>query len=215
MAVFRKFRRQYRRKTIRKGRKLATVSTVKRLIGRNIEHKFTALKDSFTADGTPTLIHPCATSQGLTDNDRVGDKIMIKSLKFKSLCRRSSSDTSLACWVRYTLFQYRQDSVNEPAVAAYVYQYPGAFDNLLSPVPTHDYAKEVNVLADKLVKLTPNSAASRVTLTLPKKFAKQLEYKATSTSGYNDLFLFVTSGGYYSTYGPTVWHDSKFTFTDA
>lgn len=194
-------------------KKLATVSTVKRLIRNQQEtHHHNEAGTGTECNTTGAFINISDIAQGDNDTDRVGDQICLKSVFGNySLIAGSSGTLSV---VRLIMFQWRMDNGAEaPALNDIL------FDTTNVPYLSNTVVdcSKFKVLYDKMHYVGPvggdvNMIARRFSL---RNFNKKLQYTAGGTNGKNQIYMLVISNNVSGATCPNFYYHARLTFTDS
>lgn len=200
---------------IMKKPKMAAMSLTKRIkkaVEKTKEHKFL---DRRLLDGTDVIsstatVQKCsAISQGITDNERVGDSINATSFEARVVCGAGS----VPAVYRLVIFQWRADDATAPVVGD-VLELSGSATAYNAPY-NHDKRSQFRIVDDVRVSVSPNGPQiSEKTLKyFGKKITKEIKYLAAGTTGYNQFYTISVSSA--ATNGPVLRLDTRLNYTDA
>lgn len=220
-----------RSKAKKGNRKLATVGTVKRLIGARQEGKY---KDVFSGSGGVLLattsaavdLMPIAQGDGVVQRD--GDKIRLKSLIMRYHIRNNETITdtaSVLVWsqvARVLVVQWLSDGT--PTLAE-ILQDSAAIQNLQSPYlfnPTEKfkvlYDKRHNLVMPGSIQDANDSGiparANGMVRVFGKRLTKTVTFDAGATTGMNKLYLFAFVNSSAGSQGSDLFYHSRILYSD-
>lgn len=214
-------RSSFKRKSNKaKSRKYATVGTVKRLIGRRQEKKEYYINGLDVAlSTTATVVDLFKPTQGTTDNQRIGDSVMLKNLHLKYHLFGDAS-SARANIVRIILFQWKE---NTTPTASHILKDTSAGNSLVSPYE-NDNRLLRNILHDKRYVIGPTAGAyngitssfapgGALSSAFITKLIKKVQFDAGSTSGSNKLYMLAVCQN--STNPPSLTYYSTASYSDA
>lgn len=197
-----------------KKNRVATVSTVKRLIRQQQE---THHHNEYGASGTNinttgTIINLSDIAQGDTDMSRTGDVISLKNAFGNYSIIAGTSGTVTV--VRLIWFQWRMDNGAEAPTIGDI-----LFDTTNVPYLSNykvDMSK-FKVLADRMHYVGPiggdaNMLSRKISL---RNFNKRLMYDAGGTNGKNQIYLLVIGNNASGATAPNMYYHFRLTFTDS
>lgn len=156
--IFRK-RRVFRRKRFTRSRG-ALKKIIRRVVNKSMETKFV---DSSTTAGAPvwtvTPVQLPLPIQGLSDQQRIGDKIMPTSLTVKGYVQNTAANSLTV--LRCTIFRWHPNPGSFPPTSGNVLE--GAYNasvNYVNAPFSHDLSKNYSVLLDKRITLVPSGGTN-------------------------------------------------------
>lgn len=207
MVFRRQFRKRYRKKSTKAPK--AFKRYVKRQISKSVENKYITTYVSGTGVINSGNVFPLITiSQGLTDQNRIGDRVTMKRLTFRYNISTGDSTNQ----VRVIIFQYK--AVNFLSLT------PSVVLNGSSPTYLSQYnwdgRSQFAVLYDKTHAVNTDLPSRTFVGRAKMKWAKrQIMFQAgSSTVAANSLFLLMISDSS-ATPHPTIDGEFNFFFTDA
>lgn len=203
-----------------RGRKLnkREKNEVKRLIAVRQELKFYVSQTSVqTVSSSGVLFQLTNMAQGDTDQDRDGDRLMLK----KFFVRGAVQYADVTNLFRIIFFQWKPAST--PTISSILLPGPSTAPDVWSSY-AHDSRQQFNILWDKTWHLEGNASAATAPLTpssqklfkvsISRRFAKQLQYAGGTTTGTNQIYYLAVSDSAAVSH-PTVTMSVKFHFTDS
>lgn len=176
--------------TVRRGHALnsAQVKAVKRIhdAGMSKKYKDTELA-AIDADSVPVLTKVLLPTQGVTDDDRIGDRIRLSSIQV----RISASLTANTSFQRYTLVQWMQDDGIAAPVIGDIFEDVtlGAELALFNVNGSSKY----RILWDHLVTNNTGAATRKVIKKLIVPHRKKIRFGDSATTGFGHFYL-ISSG---------------------
>jgi len=180
----RKLVKTRKRKSTKKGKKLATVATVRRMLGTQTElkHKSGAFAlTNLVAGSIYTANITAQVAQGTLDGNRVGDEIYMKQLHCNIVF---NTDPVASAYIYRVLVVYGGEEYNPSSVAFSTAGYafteaflPGSYSGTAAFSLTNP--KGVTVLRDELITMnslissTSDSVCTRIVVNLNKKMKYQ------------------------------------------
>lgn len=192
-----KRRRTFRRK-FRRGGNRVTKRYVHKAIDRNIERKFTVFTRSGDVGPSPGLpFDLLQTTTGTTDQQRIGDRIKLKSIRIRGNVQLPSAGADDFNLIRIYIVQwYRcagstlQDYTNQ----CFENDTPSPYE-----IYNHDRRLQYRFLYDKVFKLV-SGENSRILFwkkTITRGFKRDIQYAAIASTpmggGSNGIFLGMVS----------------------
>jgi len=208
-------KKSYRRKKSsygsKKTYKIAT-RAAKKVLSKNVERKhFEVANTNVSISTTATVNALTYPTQGVGENDRIGNEISLRWVKLKYYL--TVADTTNM--IRMIIFQWHVDTA---------IQNPGIGDILLDP--TSNYAivsplvdkegkrRKFTILSDKVSTLaTQGTANTFKKVYIPKGFKRRLGFNSNNvTTGLDQIFMAVISDSAASLHPTMTWYtDACFT----
>lgn len=207
-------------------------SIVKSEMKKQTEYKQYSVSQSPVGvyDGTVgvNLINVTLITQGVADNNRVGDEINLKWIEVKMFLYNNTSATANAyTFFRVIIFQYNYFN-NAPKIDELLLTSAANGGTTYGTFSSRniDYLNTYHVLYDKTVKTVlgvPNASnyasneayVKSLNIRVPLKFAKKkIQYLAASTSPANGIWMLITTGQGTVASDPVVSYNVSTGFTD-
>lgn len=180
--------RRPRRRTFRK-RRLATKAFVKKELHKAIETKYNDETFSQFVDWNGQFQNVTGgISQGITDTQRIGDKIRIRGIQVEGWC--TVADTTNL--VRICVFQWKQNNALVAPASNYIIQYTGSGIAPMSPFNNDLQGGNYVMLYTRVLKLVSGTDKSivRFRFRVPMKYCKRLvEFYVAGTQGTNHIYM--------------------------
>lgn len=216
----RKYFRKFRKFRGRKRPRLATKKYVIKKIRQQIETKYLdiQLSPGFTVDWSGSVFSQLTNiQQGLTDSQRVGDSVKIRSVKIKiNITKQDAANED--DHVRICIFQWYPNTALLAPTAAMLF--PAAFIGT-GNAPTmpwrYDTRDQYGILYDKTFSISSSDAKSKAWNFKPNlKFAKKtVQFDAATTSAANHLYLIMFNSSSAAASTTTVGYNSRLFYDDA
>lgn len=213
-----------RRGATRKGKHLTKgqKSDVKKIIAAETEMKYNNYNFSQVTVGTTAQFDDISANliQGISDLQRVGDRVKLTGSAYLRLFVHGGQPTQGFDYIRFILFQWRQDSATAPLVADILLNGSSGSPDYTSAY-NHDKRSLYNIFYDETFELLgspvnseppqSNYAQHRVlTLKVP---LKQVQYIGGGTTGMNHIYALYMSGS--AAANPSLFYTFKYMFTDS
>lgn len=213
--MVRKFtrRRFTRRKRFTRKRVLATKSYVKKQIRKDIETKYADTQWNIGIPGAGTITDLTNIAQGVSDLERVGDKISLRGLRLKMGVFSSNNADPAIC--RITVFQWHPDTAFSLPTVGKLFTYTAAPDIVYSPF-VHDQANQFQILFDKVVITQTNTQIEHVKIMrkVNMKYAKKaVHYSGGGVTGSEKLYISIQTNS--PTTNPGVFGFTRLYYDDA
>lgn len=199
---------------------------VKRIVNSNIETKYQNIaQGQLQMSSTPRIASQILVNQGFTDSERIGDRIKLKSIKYKFFLHQNPTFSTTYNYARIIVFQWHamtQTAAN-PVAGDILLQGAGGGEDYTSQY-NHDKRTQYHIMWDKTFKLVGNALSDEpfqdsaaimasTPFLIPKW--KVIDYDAASgTTFTNKIFVLDVSSGT-SSLGPIFFYTGKLLYTDA
>lgn len=231
-----KYKIPRKRRAVRKTRGL--VSLVKKEVAayekKEVELKFfpasVPLQFFYGGSAGTIMQHLTAITQNITDSDRVGDKVFIKSLEFEAILFNSTGvNANMYNDVRIIIFQYNATDMNPVPAQMFITNNvlgAGAVNSAYS-ARNIDYLRVYHKLIDRTYHIeqgvpaalnygTTGILTKHVKFKVPLKYCKKrLEFQAGTTNTNNGLWVCVIGSSATAGANPTIGMKWEVHYTDA
>lgn len=217
-------KRRLVRRRLSRGRKLnkRQKREVKSLVVRTIgpEKKYVDILGGLTLlDTTPDTVCLSTVVAGTGDNQRIGDTLTMKSLRFRCQVLWNSADGPAPAQnlVRVVIYQWRpQAAPGTPPPSSGIlggsYTPASVFSSVSLPY-TWDTRHEYKILMDAMIPVDLYHCQRWKTKTIY-KFSRSIQFAAGTTTGTGHIFL-LTLADYTGVNGPTLNYNSRLEYTDS
>lgn len=185
-------RRKFSRRGYKKKKYVrpAVKKYVKRQLKKRIERKYINRQFDLTtaAVGSVNKIMDVAPNQGLSDSQRVGDRIRLTSINLSYTLRQLGGPN----YLRVILFQWKGDDSNyTPVVNDIISTGAGSNIPIITPLKhDHKNGKHFNILYDKVHSLQANGTDTvYVKKWLTRGFARDMQFINGTQKGPNQLYM--------------------------
>ena len=170
-------------------KQLATKGYVRNLLRTQSELKFWPTYNNTAISTTPNIVDLFDPALGTADNDRIGDKVQIKSIDFRSQITLNASATE--DYVRLMIVQWRDDSTAGDPTSAYLLQNNSTtYHAITQPDLERHEGGQFRLLFDKTYPM--NSVSRRTVVARYRKTWKvghQCQFMSETTEGKGKVFL--------------------------
>lgn len=210
----------------RRGRKLnkRQIDQVKRVVAVRQELKYLNVTQSgFALSTTPTIHHVSAISQGTTDNQRDGDRLMLRKIYF----RYNVIGGDTYNYLRIMVFQWKAENIAAPIASDILLIGSSGVPDFTSQY-NHDKRSLYKVMYDKvLITIGDGSQTALSTYPYASNYSqyhkktlivpnKQLQYVgASATQGQNQIYVMTLSDSGLPAPHPAMSYTMKILFTDS
>jgi len=197
---YRKKKQAYKKKALTKPQ----VRQVNKMIHSQIEDKYTDDRYPYTSQSYNTgltipRILTNGIAQGVSVSERIGDRVMIKSLDIRfSIYHNSAGVSDPANSYRIIIFKWKLNTaVSIPSLGGILQDQPGlgATQNYGCDSPymwVNQKNDDFAILYDKKFSLAPNSPAQNKHIRLT-KYLGAINFKPTTVDGSGHLYIMVAS----------------------
>lgn len=208
------------------GRKLnkRQLRQVKRVIAVRQELKYLNVTQSgIGISNTPSVVLVSGISQGVTDSERDGDRVMLR----KIYLRWNATGGDTYNFLRFIVFQWKPDNSVGPTATDILLNGSSGFVDFTSQY-NHDKRALFKIMYDKVIMTVGDGSQTALTaypyqsnfLHYNKKTLivpnKQLQYDAASaTQGQNQIYVLTVSDSAVALPHPTISYTMKILFTDS
>lgn len=198
-------RKKYVKRGLNRAEKSQVSKIAKNVVSRKIETKYidSTYNSGFDSTGTIQILSNIIT-QGVTDSDRVGDRLEIKNFAMRGYA--SYGDTVNI--MRVILFQWKPSSTTAPVITD-VLQTAHRFSHY-----NHDKKGLYRVLYDTTFNLNDTNRRQQLIKRNLKPKLKTLKFEAAGVNGMNHIYLLGISDSSVSP-NPAVQLDFRLQFKDA
>lgn len=196
---------------------------VKRLIGKRTEQKYFDLTYTYTQVDRAGILNVLSNvPQGVAQQQRVGDRITMKSLELRITLYYNGSLVAYNTThnVRVLLFRWTINNAGAPPIMSNIFQYAGAggdYRNTVSPINWQTHAqKDIVVLHDRIYSVGAQDKAPVIQFKR-KRIRGNVDFDIGASTGEGQLYLMVLADDATGAHTPSVQAQAvaRLHYTDA